>query len=245
MRGLAQYRALFEPGTEIPAKGMLGSSHYPRPSPFIYSEADIAALLQATTTLRPTASLRPHTYHTLLGLLACTGLRISEALALTDDALHMEQGILEIRRTKFGKTRWVALHPSAVEALHRSRMRRDRCIGHRDVPTFLVTEKGGPLTYPQVRNQFRLLRRQLGWIGAGRRRVPRIHDLRHTFAVRRLLQWYAEGANVDAKIAALATYLGHINVTKTYWYLTAVPELLALVGARFEQFARIQDGGNP
>lgn len=243
VRGFAQYRALFDPRTEIPAKGTLGPSRYPRRPPYIYSAADIAALLQATATIRPTASLRPYTYHVLFGLLACTGMRVSEALALTDDAVLLDQGILEIRRTKFQKTRWIALHPTAVEALHRYRDRRDCCIARGNLPAFLVTETGRPLVYRQVRIQFSALRRQLGWTGKGRTRVPRIHDMRHTFAVRRLLQWYTDGSNVDSKITALATYLGHVNVTKTYWYLTAVPELLAVVGARFEQFARAQSGG--
>jgi integrase len=245
VRGFARYRALFDPRTEIPAKGTLGPSRYPRRSPYIYSEAEIAALLRATAAIRPTGSLRPHTYHTLFGLLACTGLRVSEALALTDDAVDWEQGVLEIRRTKFQKTRWVALHASAVEALERYRARRNGCVASRDLPAFLVTDTGRSLVYPQIQSRFRALRSRLGWTAEGRTRVPRIHDLRHTFAVRRLLQWYEDGSNVDSKITALATYLGHVNVTKTYWYLTAVPELLAVVSARFEQFARAQNGGDP
>jgi len=243
VRLFAQYRALFDPSTEVPAKGTLGPSRYPRRSPYIYSDEDVAALLQATATIRPTASLRPHTYRTLFGLLACTGLRVSEALALTDDDVDLQNGVLHIQRTKFQKTRWVALHPSAVGALRQYRARRNRHVATRNLAAFLVSEAGKPLVYAQVRTRFQQLRQELGWTGEGRTRKPRIHDLRHTFAVRRLLHWYADGSNVDQKITALATYLGHVNVTKTYWYLTAVPELLAIVGARFEQFARAQSGG--
>jgi integrase len=244
IRGFAQYRALFDPRTEIPGQGILGSSRYPRKTPYIYTDQEITALQTAASMIRSKIGLTPKTYEALFGLLACTGLRVSEALALTNGDVNLEEGLLKIRGTKFQKSRLVPLHVSAVAALRGYSEFRNRHYIPAASRQFFLRDAGASLAYYHVRLRFKHLRRKLNWTAQGRTRLPRIHDLRHTFAVRRILRWYQEGCNVDQKIPALATYLGHVNPTKTYWYMTAVPELMAIVGTRFEEFWKAQKGGN-
>lgn len=239
-RGFARYRSLFDPDTEIPPPGILGPSRYHRKSPHIYSDPEIGALLKATSAIRPRSGLRPRTYSALFGLLACTGMRVSEALALNNDDVDMNTGLLTVRWSKFGRSRLVPIHRSTVRALLQYQQFRNGYLSAKVADAFFANENGTRLPYYQVQSAFHRLRRKLGWTAEGRARRPRIHDLRHTFAVHCILRWYKEGANVDQKIAALATYLGHVNVTKTYWYLTGVPELMAVVGDRFERFSHIQ-----
>jgi integrase len=234
VRRFAEYRFLFDPATEIPPKGLLGPSKR-RLSPHIYSDGEIAAFLQAASQLAPTDGLHPHTYVTLFGLLVSTGLRISEALNLSRQDAGLETGVLTIKETKFRKSRLVPVHPSTLQALRRYSKFRDSYLSGAKSKMFFLAEKGTPLNYRGVLYVFIKLRRELGWRGADRK--PRVHDFRHTFAVRRLLKWYEEGANLDQKILALSTYLGHAQVTDTYWYLSAVPELLAIVSEKFEKFA--------
>jgi len=237
VRRFAKYRALFDPTTEIPPKNVFGPS-YRRTPPHIYSDKEIADLLSVASKLGPPNGLRPHTYRTLFGLLACTGLRISEALGLRREDVDWDAAILHIRLTKFKKTRLVPLHDSAVKALRDYSERRDCYHLYPQSNAFFLTETGTPLKYWRTLMTFLSLRNQLGWTRSGRQRSPRIHDMRHTFAVRRLLLWYQEGADVDQKIAYLSTYLGHAKVTDTYWYFSAVPELLSAVACRFEHFAK-------
>jgi integrase len=240
VRRLARHLAAFEPATEIPLEGLLGPS-YGRREPHIYSEDEIAALLSMTTRLGPLGGLRPHTYTTLFGLLACTGLRISEALALSRRDVDLDAGIISIAAGKFHRSRLVPVHPTTVQALRAYSDRRDRYHRHPRSATFFVSEFGTSLKYPKVLATFVDLRRRLGWTTGRGARPPRIHDLRHTLVVRRILRWYQEGVDIDSKIASLSTYLGHVRVADTYWYLTAVPELLAVCAARFEQFANPTD----
>jgi integrase len=235
VRGFARYRAIFDSGTEIPPLGLLGA-RYRRITPHIYTEAEISALLAAARRLPPQTSLRPHTYATLFGLLVCTGLRLSEALNLTRSDVDWHQGLLTIRQTKFRKSRFIPLHPSATDMLKDYAQLRDRFHPASVSEAFFVTFRGTPLRRPTVEGVFGQLRNQLSWSASGGRR-PRVHDLRHTFACRRLIRWYEEGADLDHAIAALSTYLGHAHVTNTYWYLTAVPDLLGLATTRFERFA--------
>ena len=234
VRRFAEYRFLFDPATEIPPKGFLGPSKR-RLSPHIYSDGEIAAFLQAASRLTPTDGLHPRTYVTLFGLLVSTGLRISEALNLSRQEAGLRTGVLTIRETKYRKSRLVPVHPSTLQALSRYSKFRDSYLSGAKSKMFFLAEKGTPLNYRGVLYVFIKLRRELGWRGADRK--PRVHDFRHTFAVRRLLKWYEEGANLDQKILALSTYLGHVQVTDTYWYLSAVPELLAIVSEKFENFA--------
>jgi len=205
-----------------------------RIDPHIYSPKEVAALLSAAGNLAPAGGLRPQTYITLLGLLASTGLRISEALRLTRSDVDLNTGILTITKTKFHKSRLVPLHPSTTKALKQYVERRDRLYPLAQARTFFLSDLGIPLKYGAVRDTFRELRRRLGWRGDSGRRAPRIHDIRHTFACRRLLTWYEEGADVNQRLPALSTYLGHVRVSCTYWYLTAVPDLMAIASSRFE-----------
>ena len=243
VRRFAKWLAVFDPHTQIPPEGYLGPS-YRRTPPHIYSDDEITALLGQAAALGPKGGLRPATYVTLFGLLTCTGLRISEALALTKDAVDLNNGILEIRASKFKQSRWVPLHTSATDALRDYDERRSCYHPLTHSQAFFLTELATPLKYWRTLTTFTALRRQLGWERKDGRRPPRIHDLRHTFAVRSLLRWYEQGANVDQKIHTLATYLGHVKVSDTYWYLSAVPELMAVVGTRFEEFAgMMMEGG--
>lgn len=243
LRGLAGYLAPREPGNEVPPRGLLGSSRSCRRA-FIFSEAEIAALIEAAQSLAPADGLRSRTYATLLGLLACTGLRITEALTLKSGDIDLESGVLTVRQTKFRKSRLIPLHPSAVEPLRDYAAVRSH---HEPAPrdtSFFVSIAGRPLPYTTVRHTFhRLLKRAMpGTASTGRSR-PRLHDLRHTFVCRRLLTWYRDGTNIDRAIDQLSAYLGHAKVTDTYWYLTGIPELLAFAGRRFEEFATPSEGG--
>ena len=234
VRGFAKYRFLFDPDTEIPPKGLLGPSKR-RLSPHIYSDGETAALLQAASQLTPTDGLHPRTYVTLFGLLVSTGLRISEALNLSRKDADLKTGVLTIKATKFRKSRLVPVHSSTMYALRRYSTFRNSYHPGAESKMFFLAEKGTHLNYRGVLYIFMKLRRELGWRDADKK--PKIHDFRHAFVVRRLLKWYEEGANLDQKILALSTYLGHTQVTDTYWYLSAVPELLAVVSEIFENFA--------
>jgi len=233
VRMFAQHRALEDPRTEVPPAGLLGRM-YRRAQPHIYSAGEIAALVRAAGRLG--RRMRPHTCVALFGLLASTGLRVGEALGLKREHVDLEAGLLTIVKSKSSKRRLVPLHSSATETLRRYAARRDRTHPYPRSDAFFLTDRGTALTYQRVTTTFRTLRRQLGWQASPGGVIPRLHDLRHTFAVRTLLRWYAAGADVDEKIAALATYLGHVNVTSTYWYLTAVPELMAVTARRFERY---------
>jgi len=237
VRTLAQYLAPREPGTEVPPRGLLGPAHARRPA-FIYTEADIAALIDAARALGPTGSLRPRTFAALIGLLACTGLRIGEALVLQAGDTDLDVGVLTIRHTKFHKSRLVPLHASAVGALRDYATARARRHPGLTNTAFFVSDAGRPLPYGTVRQTFhRLLRQAMPGVAPPGRVRPRLYDLRHTFACRRLLAWYRDGMDFDQAIDRLSTYLGHAKVTDTYWYLEGIPELFALAGQRFEQFA--------
>jgi integrase len=241
VRRFAKYRLLFDPLTEIPPKGLFGPS-YRRRAPHIYSEKEISELLLAALNLGPIGGLRPHTYVALFGLLASTGLRISEALALNRQDVDLEMDVLTIQTGKFRKSRLVPLHPTAANALRDYCRRRDQYHPRPTSSSFFLTEFGTRLKYWRSLMTFLSISRKLGWRGANQQSPPRIHDLRHTFAVRTLLRWYEQGADIDRNILALATYMGHVKATDTYWYLSAVPELFALIGNRFETFVHNQSG---
>lgn len=242
VRGFARHRAVADPRTEVPPPRLLGAT-YRRRTPHIYSDAELSALVAAARGLSPGNRLRSHTYATLFGLLACTGLRVSEALKLACDDIDWRQGLLTIRLTKFRKSRLVPLHATTLAALRDYAARRDRLHPSPTTGAFFLTSRGTALARSSVGVTFWKLRKQLGWAAPAGRCRPRIHDLRHTFACRRLQRWYADGVDVDHAIAALSTYLGHATVRDTYWYLTGTPELMALATARFERFAAPTSGG--
>lgn len=237
VRSFARYRAAFDSTTEIPPTGLLGRLPGRKP-PHIYSAVEIAALLQQAHRLLPRRGLRPQTYVALFSLLACTGLRVSEACRLTPRDVDLASGILTVRESKFRKSRLIPLHPTATQALIRYAAYRDACRAPAGAIAFFRTDGAPALTRPAVEKTFSRLRHRLKWTGLGRARRPRIHDLRHSFAVRRLLCWSEERTDVDRKMLALATYLGHAKVSDTYWYLSAIPELMTVTAQRFECFAR-------
>lgn len=240
VRQFMRYRALLDPATEVPPLGLLGSVPRRR-QPHIYSEAELAALLGQASLLLPRRGLRPRTYVAFFSLLASTGLRLSEACQLERGDVDLKAGVLTVRAGKFRKARLVPLHPSATRALARYAAERNACCDGSG--RFFRTERAPALTCAAVEKTFSRIRQRLGWTAQGRAGRPRIHDLRHTFAVRRLLRWYEESTELERKLLALSTYLGHAKVSDTYWYLTGVPELLAIAAQRFERFARDEQGG--
>jgi integrase len=207
---------------------------YARKPPYIYTGREIKRLIAVARQLPSATGLRPATYATLFGLLAVTGLRISEALALNRADVDGAQAVLTIRRTKFGKSRLVPVHPATQRALARYARRRDRVYPKPMTESFFVSEHGARLTQWTVRYTFNRLSRRIGLRGPADRRGPRLHDLRHRLAVDTLLRWYRAGVDVERHLPELSTYLGHRHVADTYWYLSAVPELLRLAAARLE-----------
>ena len=236
VRQFARHRAAFDPGTEIPPVGWLGRIPRWKP-PHIYSDAEIAALLDHAARLLPRAGLRPKTYVAFLSLLAATGLRLSEACRLTRGDVDLSTDLITVREGKFRKSRFVPLHPTASRALAHYAAQRDTYCAPSQLGAFFRTDRAPALKPAAVKKTFSRLRDRLGWTSEGRARRPRLHDLRHSFAVRRLVRWCEEGVEVDRKILALSTYLGHARVTDTYWYISAVPELMAITSKRFERFA--------
>ncbi len=232
-RRFAQFWVAFDPRTQIPPAGVFGSYHH-RPVVHLYTEPEIAQLLAATAILGPADSLRVATFHTLFGLLACTGLRISEALRLQPHDLDPQGGTLFLQPSKFSPARRIPLHPSTVQALQAYDQRYPARAGSPGRPAFFLSGHGRPLTRDYAEKIFRRLRRHLGWTHGPR---PRLHDLRHTFAVGWLVRWNQQPGVVAQQILALCAYLGHRHVTDTYWYLTALPQLLARSGERFEHLA--------
>jgi integrase/recombinase XerD len=228
-RGFAGYLAGIDASTEVPPLGLMPYRQRWRP-PFIYTPADIDVVMsQARNTI--VSPLRAATYHTLIGLLAASGLRIGEAIKLDRSDVDWAEGVLLIRESKFGKSRLVPLHPSSMQALTIYAQLRDELQPRPAEPSFFVSLTRKRLCYAVVSQTFRQLI-DSARIGAGAPSPPRLHDLRHTFAVRTLLGWYRGGEDVQAKISSLSTYLGHREPASTYRYLSAAPELLALAAAR-------------
>lgn len=229
VRGFARYLSGIDADTQVPPLGLMPYRTGWTP-PFIYSTAQIEALLDAART-QIQHPLQSATYQTLIGLLAVSGLRIGEALKLDRGDIDWDRGVLLIRESKFGKTRLVPLHTSSTAALAGYAQVRDRLQPRSKDPSFFVSRTRKRLLYPVVHPMFRRLVTQVG-IGADAPCPPRLHDLRHTFAVRTLLGWYRTGQDVQTLLPALSTYLGHREPASTYWYLSAAPELLALAAAR-------------
>lgn len=240
LRGFAQYWKTIEPRTELwPTKLM--AERYQRKAPHIYSDDEIQNLLAECGKLQDD-SLRPYTLYTIFGLIAVTGMRTSEACSLTRNDVDLKSGIITIRRTKFNKTRMIPLHPTTVDVLRDYAYRRDQFFPALSVPHFFISGKGKPIRDGVLTWSLCSLGDRFGlrkWMGTERRRYlrapgPRIHDFRHTFAVRALERWHRLGENVDAKIPVLSAYLGHSNPECTYWYLSITPELMKLVGKRLD-----------
>lgn len=229
-RGFARHMAGIDGRTEIPPLGLIPSHQRWRP-PFIYEPADVAALMTAARAMR--WRLPAATQETLIGLLAATGMRVGEALKLDRSDIDWAQGVLLVRESKFNKSRQVPVTACTLAALDRYAGVRDELCQRPLTRAFFVSIRDTRMAYPVVQQIFRRLCDAAG-VGAGSVLRPRIHGLRHTFAVRTLLEWYRAGKDVEARLPALSTYLGHRDPRSTYWYLSAAPELLALAAGRLE-----------
>jgi len=234
VRGFARYLQTIDPTTELPPVGVLpANAAGRRPAPYVYSDADIAALITAAGRWR--ARLASATLQTLIGLLAVTGMRIGEAIRLDRSDVDLEHARLVVRKSKFGKSRQLPLHPSTVEALRAYLRQRDELRPRVETPALLVTERGKRLDRHHVEWQFRLLRKRIRLTPRPGSRPPRLHDIRHSFAVHTMLDSYRTGGDPTACLAQLATYLGHADPAASYWYLSAAPDLLSLAAARLER----------
>jgi integrase/recombinase XerD len=237
VRRFAAWLSASDRRTEVPPAGLL-PGRYVRKRPYIYSDAEIRDLIRTAGQLASASGLKGRTYAMIFGLLAVTGMRVSEVLALDREDVELDEGILRIRRTKFGKSRLVAVDDSTRQVLADYARERDRVVRRPSAAAFFVSEGGDRVTGWAARYNFAKVSREVGLRApaGGRRhgRGPRLHDMRHRFAVCTLLRWYRSGIDVEREIPKLATYLGHVHVNETYWYLEAVPELLELAAGRLE-----------
>ncbi len=231
-RGFARHMQAFDPAAEVPPAGLAGPGPR-RPAPYLYSGEDIAALMAAAAQLKP--ALRAATYQTLVGLLAVTGMRVGEAISLDRGDVDLGDGVLTVWYSKFGKSRELPLHPATVDALRDYAAVRDKLCPKPQAASFLLSAAGTRLVYVTVQQVFAGLLRTAGVTGPAGSQGPRLHSTRHTFACLTLLGWYRAGEDVQARMPLLSTYLGHANPANTYWYLSAVPELLSLAAQRREQ----------
>jgi integrase len=231
LRPFARYCQQVDPETEIPPRGLFGPAHR-RLTPHVFTEDEIRSLLTACVDLHPQGGLRGACCATIFGLIAATGLRISEATALIRSDVDLKRGLLHIRHAKFDKSRWVPMHPTTTSALQRYAQRRDLDPLTATTEAFFVFDYGRRASTPGLQYAFQLLRQRLKWRSRGGHPAPRIHDIRHSFVCHRLERWYAQGLDIDRNILALSTYLGHVKITDTYWYVTATPELLAYAARR-------------
>lgn len=228
-RGFARYLQTIVPGTEVPPAGVFPARRH-RPGPYLWSQRDICRLLEQARSLRP--PLRAATHEALFGLLATTGMRLGEAIGLEHPDIDFDAGVITIREAKFDRTRLVPLHPTVTGALGRYRAERDRLCPDPRSPALFLSSVGTALTRSGVAKTLRQLTTSMGI--RTETVHPRAHDLRHSFAVRTLIQWHRSGVDVDAAIPRLSTYLGHIAPADTYWYLSAVPELMELAAQRLD-----------
>jgi integrase len=233
VRGFARHLQCMDDTVEVPPIDLLGRRRY-RPAPYLYSDADVVALLEAADALRP--RLRAVTHQALLGLLAVTGMRIGEAIRLNRDNVDLRAGTVHIPLTKFNKHRRLPLHDTTCAALRDYSQQRDELCPKPVSPAFFVSTRGTRLLVTNVHHVFRKLLLDIGLEpqpgGAG----PKVHGLRHTFAVATVRDWHRDGADPAGKLSLLSAYLGHADPAYTYWYLQACPELLALAAQRLERW---------
>lgn len=238
VRRFAVWRSATDPRTEVPPEGLL-PYRYGRKRPYIYTDEEIGKIIRAARALPSPTGLKGFGFSTIFGLLSVTGMRVSEALALNREDVIVDEGVLRIRRSKFGKSRLVPLHASTSEALRHYAKERDRLIPRPATPAFFLSERGTQVTGWATRYNFAKVSREVGLRSPieGRRHGtgPRLHDMRHRFAARTLVEWYRAGVDVEREIPKLATYLGHVHANETYWYIEAVPELLELATRRLAE----------
>jgi integrase len=231
-RGFAAHLHAIDPRHELVPTDLLPARRY-RTTPYLYTDAEVAALMAAAAMLD--TRHRSATYGTLIGLLAVTGMRVGEAIRLDQGDLDTDAGLLTIREGKLGKSRELPLHPATVAALGRYLDRTDRPRPRAASPALFVSGAGTRLLHCNVDWTFLRLVRHAGLVPRSATCRPRLHDLRHTFAVRTVLDAYRAEADVQARLPLPSTYLGHVDPGATYWYLSAAPELLALAGGRLER----------
>jgi integrase/recombinase XerD len=231
VRGFAVYLNGIDASVEVPPVGLLRSGPC-RATPYLYSAREVASLLEASAGLRP--ALRAATYSKLIGLLAVSGMRIGEAIALDTHDLDLERDLLVVRRSKFDRSRLVPLDVSTAAALGRYLELRDELCPRRSSPALFVSSRGTRLLHSNVSITFAALTKSCGIVRRSATCRPRIHDLRHSFAVASLIEWYANGDDVAAMLPRLATYMGHTDPKHSFWYLSAAPELMVLAGQRLE-----------
>ncbi|MBI5440255.1 MAG: tyrosine-type recombinase/integrase [Deltaproteobacteria bacterium] len=233
VRRFAAWRSAADPRTEIPSPELLPHRYHRKP-PYIYKDEEIENLVRAAERLPSAKGLRALTYSTCFRLLAVTGMRVSEAVALDRNDVDLEQGILTIRRTKFGKSRLLPVHASTTHALGSYLAQRDHLLPKPATKGLFVSERGTRITEWSTRYTFARVSQQIGLRAdeMGHGRGPRLHDMRHRFAARTLIDWYRAGVDVERELPKLATYLGHVHINETYWYIEAVPELLQLATER-------------
>lgn len=230
VRGFARHLHASDPRHEVPPADLIPHRRI-RHEPYIYADEDVAALLEATHGIRH--PLKAATYATLLALLAVTGMRLGEALALDDDDVDFGEGALFIRNSKFQKSRHLPVHSTTRDALRNYADKRNELLPRPRARNFLLSASGTRLFSQNVHTTFWKLLRRAG-LYERRPRRPRIHDLRHSFAVKTVRQWYEAGLDVEQRLPSLSTYLGHVGPSATYWYLTATPDLMALAAKRLE-----------
>jgi len=238
VRRFAIWRSAVDERTEVPPKNLL-PYRYQRKPPYIYSDEEIERLVEAARRLGSPKGLRGPTYATLFGLIAVTGMRISEAVSLDRQDVDLQESVLNIRESKFRKSRLVPVHVTTRDVLLDYAAKRNQMFPVRQSAAFFVSERGTRVTQWAARDNFAVVSRQIGIrkkikgkrVGCG----PRLHDMRHRFAARTLVDWYRAGINVEREIHKLSTYLGHAHVNDTYWYLEAVPELLELATQKLMQ----------
>jgi len=232
VRGFATYLHALDPAHQVPPPDLL-PRRPTRATPYLYSDADIAALIGAAQSLP--SPLRRATFATLVGLLAVTGMRVGEAIALDRDDVDLDLGLVLVRHAKFDKTRELVLHPSTTDALRRFVAEQNRVASSpRRSPAFFVSMTGTRLLYRNVQRVFQQLVQWAGLTPRSGACRPRLHDLRHGFAVHSMIEAYAAGQDGQLRLTLLSTYLGHVHPTSTYWYLSASPELMAVAGQRLE-----------
>jgi site-specific recombinase XerD len=237
LRSFARFCQREDPATEVPPRSLFGPAHR-RLVPHIYTEAELCTLLEATHGLAPTDGLRPATCCCVFGLLAATGLRIAEALTLTAADVDLDSGVLHIREAKFHQQRLVPLHSSVTDSLRAYTRQRDRLVPRPCCDRFFLREDGSGANQPGMLYALQTLCQQLGWEPRGDYQRHRLHDIRHTFIVSSILRFYQQGIDVDRAILALSTYVGHAKVSDTYWYVTGIPELMAIAAERFHLYTQ-------
>ncbi len=233
VRVFARYQQALDPATQVPAEG-IRHRRYQSKEPNVFSEAEVLALLAAADTLSP--QFRALTWRTLIGLLATTGMRPGEACHLTLSDLDLANGVIQVLQTKFGKSRLVFLHPTTTTVLDHYLTVRHDWVGAtaRACPALFVNSRHGPLDPDKLGVTFNRIAAAAGITTTPGHRPPRLHDLRHTYTVTTLLDWYRDGHDVQTRLPLLSTWLGHVDPASTYWYLHAVPGLLALAARRLD-----------